>query len=471
MLLTRSDSIAVIDADNEQSYTYEEIACAAETICSSLELERKGLILILAKNEIGCLLAYLAALQSRNAVALLDANLPPEKIDALIACYQPEIVVDCSLTYTLSQDLYRESTFSSPINVSLKICKSLSAGKPPAPELKLLLPTSGSTGEFKAVRLSLNNIESNATSIAKALQIQSSDRAVLSLPLHYSYGLSVLNSHLISGASVVLSSAALTSKDFWSHCRNYSCSSFAGVPYAYEILNRLNPASLDVPTIKTFTQAGGKLSNKLIEKFDQYCKGIGGRFFVMYGQTEATARMTILPSEELSGRIGSVGLAIPGGKIEIHGANTSDGSGEVVYRGPNVMLGYANDRADLSCPDSNQGTLWTGDLGYLDNDGFLYITGRTKRIAKIFGIRLSLDEIESSLQKFGPTAVISDDQILIVCHERGASANFEPEMVRKRLAEELSVHHSFIRVMEVDELPRTGSGKIDYNSLSRKTCL
>ena len=132
----------------------------------------------------------------------------------------------------------------------------------------------------------------------------------------------------------------------------------------------------------------------------------GGRFFVMYGQTEATARIAYVPPDRLSEKLGSAGIAIPGGRLSIEpaGAGTMDGpvTGEVVYEGPNVMLGYATGSGDLALGDELGGVLRTGDIGYLDEDGFLFLVGRSKRIAKVFGLRINLDEVEAAMREHGP---------------------------------------------------------------------
>jgi acyl-CoA synthetase (AMP-forming)/AMP-acid ligase II len=308
------------------------------------------------------------------------------------------------------------------------------------------------------VRLSLDNVRANALSIAEALGIEPHHRAAANLPVHYSYGLSVINSHLARGASVVLTGESFVSPAFWNLLREQACESIAGVPYSYQMLDRLKLDHLNVPGIRTLTQAGGKLGPELIAKFHKVMTERGGRFFTMYGQTEATARISVLPSEMLPDKTGSVGFAIPGGSITIDG----EGEGEIVYSGPNVMLGYAECRADLALGDTQGGTLRTGDLGHLDGDGCLWVTGRLKREAKLFGLRVNLDDLEAMVRVHGPAAVIGrTDSLSIFCEFEEALF----PVCRDELATKLRVHARAFQFHRIDRLPVTGAGKIDYSAL------
>ncbi len=471
MLFERSSAIAIVDPERGETLTFNDVVRGIDELMPIVSSKTRGLIFLLSDNSVGSILAYLAALQSNNAVALINARLVPERIAGLVDSYKPDVIIDCvGSSHFEGQTYVREQHKS-------RVC-ALRAQRDAAPIsgnlTKLLLPTSGSTGGGKMVRLSNENLEANALSIAEALAIKSGDRAVLSLPIHYSYGLSVLNSHLASGATVVVTRHMLTSKLFWNHLRETEVTSFAGVPYSYEILKRLDIDALGVPQLKTMTQAGGKLSNESIGHFHQIMSNRGGRFFTMYGQTEATARIAVLEPDRLPAKLGSVGKAIPGGIVEIRkvdrkdGGQAGDAAGEVVYRGRNVMLGYAAGREDLDLGDINQGVLYTGDLGFLDGDGMLYITGRTQRFGKIFGIRLNLDEIEALLSREGSLAVVSDDQRLLIYCEGDTYARVQPRKVQ--LAQSLGIHHSAICPIAIESLPRKSNGKIDYMKLITDAC-
>jgi acyl-CoA synthetase (AMP-forming)/AMP-acid ligase II len=288
--------------------------------------------------------------------------------------------------------------------------------------------------------------------------------------MHYSYGLSVLNTHLLAGGSIVLTDEGMLTGGFWDKFRALKCTSLAGVPYSYQILNRLDPDRLNIPSLHTMTQAGGKLHNDLIAKFSAWMARRGGRFFVMYGQTEAAPRIATLPSEALPAKLGSVGAPIPGGcvAIEIDGELTREPHrrGELVYRGPNVMMGYATCRADLALGDLLAGELHTGDIAYLDEQGYIYMAGRSKRDAKLFGLRINLDEVENMLRVHGPTAVVGKDEKLCVYCEYGDEESFA--QYRHELAARLKVHYTAFAFERVAKLPVTTSGKIDYLNLASR---
>jgi acyl-CoA synthetase (AMP-forming)/AMP-acid ligase II len=326
----------------------------------------------------------------------------------------------------------------------------------PHPDLALLLTTSGSTGNPKLVRLSRQNVLANATAIGESLGLTVDDVAPTTLPLFYTYGLSVLNSHLLSGATVVLERTGILQRDFWAAAGTHGLTSLAAVPYQYEMLRRLRFDPAKYPTLRTLTQAGGRLRPELVEDFAGRMTAVGGRLFVMYGQTEATARMAVLPPERIPDRLGSAGRPIPGGSFSI-------ADDEVVYTGPNVMMGYAESAADLARGDDLGGVLRTGDLGRLDDEGFLFLTGRLKRIGKVFGVRVNLDDVERTLAAHGPVAAVAGDDKLHVFVE-GADRD-AARSVRGELAGALDTHFSGLDIRGIDALPLLPTGKIDYRSL------
>ncbi len=320
------------------------------------------------------------------------------------------------------------------------------------PDLALLLTTSGSTGNPKLVRLSAGAVRANAEQIVEVLGITADDVAITTLPLFYSYGLSVLNSYLLSGATVVLERTGIMQRDFWTAAVEHGVTSMAFVPYQYEMLRRLRFDPAKYPALRTLTQAGGRLRADLVTEFAQRMATVGGRLFVMYGQTEAGPRMATLPPERLEEKLGSAGLALPGGSFAIE-------DDEVVYRGPNVMMGYAETAADLARGDELSGVLHTGDLGRLDDEGFLFITGRTKRMGKVFGVRINLDDVEKNF----PVAAVAGDDKLHVFAE-GVSDD-EARGLRTKITEWLGTHHTGVIVRSVDALPLLPNGKIDYRAL------
>jgi acyl-CoA synthetase (AMP-forming)/AMP-acid ligase II len=322
------------------------------------------------------------------------------------------------------------------------------------PDLAVLLTTSGSTGNPKLVRLSRDAVRTNADQIATVLDIGPDDVAITTLPLFYSYGMSVLNTHLLRGATVILERTGIMQRDFWTAVVEHGVTSMAFVPYQYEMLRRLRFDPAKYPALRKLTQAGGRLRTDLISDFAQRMATVGGSLYVMYGTTEAAPRMATLPPARLQEKLGSVGVALPGGSFSVDAA-----SQEVVYRGPNVMMGYAETAADLARGDEMGGVLPTGDLGRLDDEGFLFITGRAKRIGKVFGVRINLDDVE----KHFPVAAVPGDDKLNVFAE-GVSED-EARDLRTKIAEWLGTHFTGVVVRSVDSLPLLPNGKIDYRAL------
>jgi acyl-CoA synthetase (AMP-forming)/AMP-acid ligase II len=222
------------------------------------------------------------------------------------------------------------------------------------------------------------------------------------------------------------------------------------------MLRRLRFDPARYPALRTLTQAGGRLRTELVTDFADRMAAVGGRLFVMYGQTEATARMAVLPPERIADKLGSVGLPVRGGAFSI-------ADGEVLYTGPNTMLGYAETAADLARGDDLGGILHTGDLGHLDDDGFLFITGRLKRIGKVFGVRVNLDDVERTLAPHGAVAAVAgDDKLHIFVEGADAAA---AQVIRKELATFLDTHFTGLDVRGVAALPLMATGKIDYRAL------
>jgi acyl-CoA synthetase (AMP-forming)/AMP-acid ligase II len=337
------------------------------------------------------------------------------------------------------------------------------------PDLAVMLATSGTTGSNKYVRLSAANVEANARAIAGYLGLTSDERPITSMPLHYSFGLSVLNSHWLAGAAVVFSAESVMQRPFWDAVAEHGCTSIAGVPYTYQMLERIGYRDMELPAMRTMLQAGGALDRRLTALYGEHMASKGGRFFVMYGQTEATARIAFVPPDRLAEKVGSAGIAIPGGRLRIDAAAGRElgqpASGEVIYEGPNVMLGYAECGEDLSAGDELHGILRTGDIGYLDDEGFLFLTGRSKRIAKVFGLRINLDEVEAMLRESGPAAVIASDDVIW-----GLCAFGTPDSVaelRESLSRRLRIHRSALDLRHVADIPVSSSGKVDYREIER----
>jgi acyl-coenzyme A synthetase/AMP-(fatty) acid ligase len=310
----------------------------------------------------------------------------------------------------------------------------------------------------------------NTRAIIAALAIAPADVAITALPLHYSYGLSVLTSHLLAGATVVCGSDNLTTQPFWQTVDRWRVSTLALVPTQYEMLARMRWRPGPHPTLRVMTVAGGRLADHLTRAFHDALAERDGRFYVMYGQTEAGPRICVLPPHRLPEKLGSAGHAIPGVRLRIGlpdgGRSTEpDRSGEVVCTGPGVMMGYAEHADDLRAPDRLCGELSTGDLGRLDADGYLWLSGRASRIGKVFGIRVHLDAVERLLAGDASVAAVGvGDRVRIWCE--GVPPERQPQLV-DLVAGELNVHRSGIEVRVVERLPRLANGKPDYRQVEQ----
>ncbi len=455
----RRNRVALIDGATNASWSYGELADEVSRHRDSLAGAEKRLLFLFCRNDSSSVVWYLAALEAGHAVALMNDQIDAQLAANLISLYRPEWVVT---SLPVDPEEY-ESAGAAGFWRRRRLDST-----PLHPDLALLLSTSGSTGSPKLVRLRRNNVEANADSIRQALAISDQDVPVAHLPVHYSYGLSVVNSHLLAGAAIVLTREGLVSPAFWEAIRRYRVDSFSGVPYTYQMLRRLGLDKVNAPTLRIMTQAGGKLDTGNIAHFHERMAERQGSFFVMYGQTEATARISILPSTDLPWKLGSVGRAIPGGAIRIHDENGDpvagpDVEGELVYSGTNVMLGYATQREDLAKGDELRGCLFTGDRARLDAEGYVFVAGRSKRDAKLFGLRVNLDELEAFVKRNGPAAAVaSSDRVVVFCEFGTEAAHSE---IRAALAAKLKIHHSAFEFRRVDRLPTKDTGKINYEDL------
>lgn len=448
------DSAALIEDD--ETLTYRELLQEADLVVGSIP--HRSLVLFMADNTSASLIAYIGFLRNEIVPLMVKNSLSEKTLSLLITDYSPSFIWAQNGSEIPGETIYagRGHTLISTGLVSPQMDS----------ELALLLTTSGSTGSQKYVRLSYLNIESNARSIIECLGILPSDRAITTLPFSYSYGISIINSHLLAGASIVLTECSLFERAFWNLVATDEVTTFGGVPYTYQMLMRLHFDRMDQPSLRYLTQAGGRLGTALHEKFGSICQAKGIGFTVMYGQTEGTARLSYLPADRCLDKVGSIGIPIPGGKFELIDTEgrpvTKTGtSGELVYHGLNVSLGYATRKADLCSGDVNRGVLATGDIAQRDDEGFYYIIGRKKRFLKIFGNRVNLDEVETLLGEGGYVAAcVGEDDSMVIYIEEG-----DKTAVQTFVSESTGLYHGAFRVVQIDRLPRNAAGKILYSEL------
>ena len=326
-----------------------------------------------ATNDLDSIVAYLAALVGGHPLILLPED-KPAALESLVAAYDPDVVMRPGNGRTVLEE--RRPGTRHELHS----------------DLALLLSTSGSTGSPKLVRLSHANLQSNAESISEYLRIGPDDRAATTLPMSYCYGLSVINSYLLRGAGLVLTDLSVVDPCFWDIFRRRGATSLAAVPYTFELLERVGFADMDLPSLRYITQAGGRLAPESVRKYAELGRRNGWEFFVMYGQTEATARMAYLPPELAAEVPGAVGIPVPGGSFRIDPVPGLE-HGELVYTGPNVMLGYAESPADLAAGRTST-ELRTGDLARQHPAGVYEVVGRRSRFVKIVGLRVDLGQVE-----------------------------------------------------------------------------
>jgi len=421
--------------------SFGELAARADARAAELGGGRK-LVAVVTGPGFEPVVTYLAALRAGHAALLVGDD--PARTAPLLDAYRPDLVVR-------------------PDGGGVRL-EELGPGPRLHPNLALLLPTSGSTGSPKLVRLSGRNLDANAESIAGYLPIRPEDRAPLTLPLQYCYGLSVLNSNLARGATVVLTDRSVAEPAFWDEFDDLGLTSLHGVPYTFDLLDASGFADRALPSLRYVTQAGGRLDPATVSRYATLGAERGWSLYVMYGQTEATARMAYLPPERASAAPSAVGIAVPGGAFSVERPGP-DGVGDLVYRGENVMLGYARNPVDLGLGRTID-RLDTGDRARWRSDGLLEITGRAARFVKLFGLRVDLDEVERLAEAHGAKAVATgDDRRITVALVRSGGSG-PGDRLRERLCDRLGLPPAALRVVEVAALPRLPSGKVDLAALA-----
>lgn len=455
-------SLPAIFQSTEKKYSYSDLAC----FCAQWEncIAPRDLVFILCGNNLESIVGYLACLRKRGVAVLLDENIHQTFLQNLISLYGPSHILAPKGRQDLQSVGDPLSSFGSYTLRGAFHCEKSEIH----PDLAVLISTSGSTGSPKLVRISYQNLQSNACSIRQYLKISNDDRAITTLPMSYSYGLSIINSHLVSGASIILTELSVVERSFWDLLNGCEATNFGGVPFTYELLKRLKFEKMNLPSLKHITQAGGRLDPALTKYFLGVCAEKNILFYTMYGQTEATARMSYVDPHRGVEALGSIGKPIPNGELWIeadNGArvNAPNCEGELVYRGPNVSMGYSQNRDDLKLPDQNSGVLYTGDLAEQTENGDFVIVGRKSRFFKVFGNRVNLDELQGLMEARGHEAVCLGWRDQIIVFLMGESDSLQEE-----LSELTGIHYSAFLLKEIDEIPRTSTGKINFGELEAR---
>lgn len=458
------DHTAVLD-ENGNQLTYQELM---ETGCRLAgKIGGRCLVFILCKNRVGALIGYTACLNHNIVPLLLEADLDKEFLDKLLMTYKPDyLLAPQNLEKELDKFLLKYRFWGySLLETGYKKTYQLNT------ELSLLLATSGSTGSPKLVRLGYHNILANMQTGVFCLGIDSSKKLITVLPVSHIYELAMVSTYLSVGAKILLTEKGVLQKEFWDFFKQNEATSFDGVPFTYEMLEKIQFRRMDLPSLEIMTQGGGKLELSLQERFSQYAQQRGKAFYIMFGATETTSWMTCLSEKDSFKKGGSVGRATPVGKVYIidnHGNKTMnpDVTGELICEGLNVALGYAGCGEDLIKGDENHGWITTGDIARFDQEGFCYIVGRKKRFLKVLGNRVSLDELDSLIKahfsELDCACTGTDDRVHIFITQKGME-----EQVRKFISEKTCLHFSVFSVHAIDRIPRNGSGKVNYKELEQ----
>jgi acyl-CoA synthetase (AMP-forming)/AMP-acid ligase II len=427
--------------EGPRSVTYEELAQRVDDAAGRLGATRR-LVLLAASNDVDAVVSYLGALHGGHPV-LLAPSAPDVQGSRLVDAFDPDVLVHGT-------------------DIEVRRAGSAHALHP---DLALLLSTSGSTGSPRVVRLSHRNLVSNAASISGYLRLTSCDRAITTLPMQYCYGLSVINSHVSVGAGLVLTEGSVVEPCFWDLVTAHGVTGLAGVPYTFELLDRAGFPSMDLPSLRYVTQAGGRMPPTRVQEYAELGHRKGWELFVMYGQTEATARMAYLPPSLAESNPSAIGIPIPGGRFEIDPVEGSRaGEGELVYRGANVMLGYATTPQDLALGPTVD-ALRTGDLARRTEAGLYEIVGRRARFAKVLGLRIDLEHLERRLAERSIEAFCTSDDERVVIAVRGGP---EVEAAARAVVHGATgLPPSRVTVTVWSSLPRLPNGKPDHCAITR----
>ena len=458
--LDRHDAgkMAVKD-DSGNQLTYGELVRVIE------EFDRLGLgrsiIFCLCENSAGSLAGYLAFLNNHQIPLLLGAGLDKELRERLDRIYTPAYYWAPS---EKADGIEGERVFSF---CGYVLVRTSHEPCPVNEKLSMLLTTSGSTGSPKLVRHKYGNLDANAENVAKVFGWTKAEIGICDLPMNYTMGLNVINSHLFAGASVLMVKANLMDPDFWDFIKVNKGTSFCGVPFSYEIMRRIGFDRMDLPDLKTLAEGGGKLTDRMFRWIASYADEHGKRFCATFGTSETSARMSFLDPSLALEKTGSIGKAIPGGELFLADETVEeDGSvtGEMCYRGPNVTMGYALSKEDLLKGDEFNGEYHTGDIARRDPEGFYYVIGRKGRFLKLFGLRVSLDETERILKTAYPETefvCIGDDSRMSIF----TTAECLREEIVPFISDKTGLHRSAFRVFVVDQIPRNEYGKVKYREL------
>ena len=423
------------------------------------EIKKRSLVFFLSENSVDSFCGYISLIRAGCVLMILDANIKEVDLKMLISKFEPQYIF-CSKN---NQKKIKDRKFSLIYSLNsfdlLKNKKKLYYKI--NDKLMLMLSTSGSLSEPKFVKLSFENIKSNTKSIISYLNLNSKDCSITTMPMSYSYGLSVINSHFISGGSIVPNNFSIVDKKFWKLYSQIKLTNINGVPYFYEILCKVGFKRLLENKLRFITQAGGKIGNKVFNKVAGNCLKNNISFFLMYGQTEASPRISYhkVNNSDLNKGILPIGKPINGGRIYLKSADgslidQSNKEGELIYKGKNVFGGYAMKYEDLES-FHNTNELATGDIAKKDENKIFYITGRKGRFVKVYGYRINLDFMEQKLNIKNHVACVGVNEKIYIFSENK----------NLNIINYFNIPKNSFRIIFIKKIPLTNNGKVSYNQL------
>lgn len=379
-------------------WSYADVAGLVRELSSRLraspDCQAGDRIVIALQNS----LEYIVSLLGTMAAGMVAVPVPPDmeinRLQRIISLAAPTRILASGAWLKK----FRAATASQPV---MTAAMESAYGRHVPDELAAIMFTSGSTGVPKGVMLTHGNLCANAASIVKYLQISSNERAAVVVPFYHAMGNSILTSHLAAGGTLLLGQSIMFPEDLLDNIDHYAATSLSGVPEVFHrLLEHSSLPQRHLPSLRYMSVAGGRLSSPAVERVRNAIAP--ARFFVMYGQTEATARLSYVPPQMLSEKLGSIGVAVPGVTLQIVDADgqalPAEAIGELRAAGANISPGYWCD------PETTQqvfrdGWLYTGDVGRIDRDGFIHLEGRQKGFLKRYGFRMHTREIDEFLMQ------------------------------------------------------------------------
>ncbi len=485
----RPDAPAILS--RQESVSYGELIAQAGSVAATLRgagVGKGDRVGILAENSAFWAACYLGILKLGAVAAPFPARLNADQLNKLaeltgcvaLCCDKGRLRQHATHLPAQCIVVTPDASAADDVATAAKIV-ALGPGTCPTAEidertdLAALMFTSGSTGEPNAVRVSHHNIMANTDGIIEYLGLRGDDRIMVVLPFDYCFGLSLLHTHLRVGGSVAINNASQFAEDVLDDMERFACTGFAGVPAVYQyMLRRSTMPKRALPHLRYVQQAGGKLADALISEFRAALPHV--RFFAMYGQTEATARLSYLPPERLDDKLGSIGRGMAGVKLRVldaEGQPVAPGeTGEIVAEGENITLGYW--KPDPARQGFRDGKLYTGDLARVDEDGFIYLVGRTSDFIKPSGHRISSKEIEDVLAEMPevveaavigvPDPVFGEAAKAFIVTRDGAELPYQH--IVDHCKRRLPLYAIPRQVAFVAELPKTGSQKVLKRALA-----